>query len=183
MKYQYEWRGEMIMSSDGDGSAADVVAHELEWLREQYEADGNPLWVWDAFHLWGEVASLAPHEPPPLPPWIVNALLRTSDELLALDPKGGKYPEKVQKAIGLHSAGGGHSKHAQWRKAKELREHLAGRSLLEHKGDGELLKANLNRAGDDAEGRLISHQLNKGNRGNPGPADGVRKAAARRRRK
>lgn len=179
MKYRYEWRGEMLMTT---GTNRVDLDPELDWLRSQFETDGNPLWLWDAFHLWGEAASLVPHEPPPLPPWIVNGLLHTSDELLALDPKGGKYPEKVQRALGLHTRGGGHSKHTQWQNAKRLREHLAGRAVLDAKGDGELLKVNLRRADDEA-GRLVAHQVHKGTLGNPGPTDGVRKAAARRKRK
>lgn len=135
----YQYRAVGVVHSLGDGPGElPLVLGELEWLRQQFESDGNPLWCWDALHLWAE----ALHAPGiagttlELPNWVLQYLVGSAGALLSIDPRAtGKLPDAILAALSLRKRGGGPGVHKQRQTALEKRQRAAQDETRKLAGD------------------------------------------------
>ncbi|MGE3771476.1 MAG: hypothetical protein AB7I32_01015 [Gammaproteobacteria bacterium] len=121
----------------------------LAYLGSEFEQDGNPMWAWEALHLWR--SALATGLPDgtqlQLPPWVVVYLAEAAANMFALIdlPKGQRMAVPIQNALMLNKHSGRGSLIENWR---EKRAHVARegrRTVAALRGDDHMLDVNKRR--------------------------------------
>ena len=103
-------RADLVIGDDGYAEIPPSVWFEnaMRIFREQYEADGNPLWAWRA--LFEVQAYASQGHAATLPEWVSQYLERCAVGLLSLDPytvDKDKMPHAISAAVGMTRKGGG----------------------------------------------------------------------------
>lgn len=128
----------------------DFVEMRLAYLGSEYEKDRNPMWAWEALHLWRTAFAegLPPGTAIALPPWVVDYLTEAAANMFALIdvPKGQRMAVPIQNALKLNKHEGRGSLVEDWREKRGFDSREGRRVVAALKGDDAMLDVNKARA-------------------------------------
>lgn len=128
----------------------DYVEMRLAYLGSEFEKDRNPMWAWEALHLWRTAFAegLPPGTVIELPAWVVDYLAAAAANMFALIdlPKNQRMAVPIQNALMLNKHAGRGSLVEAWRQKRAFDAREARRTVAELEGDAAALDMNKARA-------------------------------------